>query len=310
MVQPNQHQNTAEDHGSKRVSMSEKLPTAFPQGPNPAWKAVIRTTDSIEQTLRDIPDAVASTARIIISAEERLRQRVRSTIRVTLATLFLGISGLISLGANVSMAFAKKVSPESTRDKRTKGHSKTRYHLRNSGMLISEYGMTADESSGSLLKSLHTAKRHTLHGVASWYGRQFDHRRTASGVRFNTHKMMAAHRTLPFGTKVKVTNLRNHKSCVVEITDRGPYVSNRVIDLSYVAAQQIGLTETGTAEVALEVLSSKKLPVDVSVSPDIADGLQSYSPERTLESIERVTPVFDGIPAYATPSIVTTVAER
>src|SRR4051794_18476662 len=75
-------------------------------------KVAQKTGETIEQTLRDIPDSVVRSAHIIVSAEERLRQRLRSILRVTVATLFLGISGLISLGANVTMAFAKKVSPE------------------------------------------------------------------------------------------------------------------------------------------------------------------------------------------------------
>src|SRR5690242_13164887 len=126
-------------------------------------KAVRRTTGTIEQTLREIPDSVVSTARIIISAEERLRQRLRSILRVTLATLFLGLSSLISLGATATMAFAKKVSPESTREKRTKGHPKTRYHLRHSGKRIGDHGMTALRPNAEGLK-----KHHHLSGVASW----------------------------------------------------------------------------------------------------------------------------------------------
>lgn len=92
-------------------------------------------------------------------------------------------------------------------------------------------------------------------GVASYYGPGFHGRRTANGETFNMNAMTAAHRTLPFGTLVKVTNLSNGKSTIVRVNDRGPYVGNRVIDLSVAAAKEIGSTGSGTARVNLEVLN-------------------------------------------------------
>ena len=92
-------------------------------------------------------------------------------------------------------------------------------------------------------------------GVASYYGPGFHGRRTANGEAFNMHAMTAAHRTLPFGTKVKVTNLANGKSAIVRVNDRGPYANGRIIDLSVAAAKQIGSTNSGTARVTLEVLN-------------------------------------------------------
>ena len=86
-------------------------------------------------------------------------------------------------------------------------------------------------------------------GVASWYGPGFHGRTTANGERFNTHALTAAHRTLPFGTMVRVTNNRNGRSVVVRINDRGPYVGGRVIDLSNASARAIGLS--GLAKVSL-----------------------------------------------------------
>src|SRR6185369_1178516 len=80
----------------------------------------------------------------------------------------------------------------------------------------------------------------SMTGTASWYGHGFHNRKTASGKKFNQNALMAAHRTLPFGTLVKVTNTANNRSCVVEITDRGPYAKNRIIDLSRSAAQELG----------------------------------------------------------------------
>jgi rare lipoprotein A len=89
-------------------------------------------------------------------------------------------------------------------------------------------------------------------GQASWYGPGFHGRKTASGETFNTHELTAAHRTLPFGTKVRVMNKRTGKSVVVRINDRGPYAHGRVIDLSKASAQAIGLS--GVASVTLAQL--------------------------------------------------------
>lgn len=89
-------------------------------------------------------------------------------------------------------------------------------------------------------------------GVASWYGPGFQGHKTASGQRFNTGSLTAAHKTLSFGTKVKVTNLTNGRSVFVTINDRGPFVRGRIIDLSNAAKNAIGMG--GTAKVSLEVV--------------------------------------------------------
>lgn len=91
-------------------------------------------------------------------------------------------------------------------------------------------------------------------GMASWYGPGFHGRRTANGERFNQNALTAAHRSLPFGTKVRVTNARTGRSVVVRITDRGPFTGGRVIDLSAAAARIVGVMQSGVAPVSLEVL--------------------------------------------------------
>jgi len=93
--------------------------------------------------------------------------------------------------------------------------------------------------------------RSATSGMASYY---WQGQRTASGARFNPEAMTAAHRTLPFGTKVRVTNKRNGRSVVVTINDRGPFIRGRVIDLSRAAARVIGMTRAGVAPVSLDVL--------------------------------------------------------
>ena len=90
----------------------------------------------------------------------------------------------------------------------------------------------------------------TQAGQVSWYGPGFHGRRTASGETFNTNDLTAAHRTLPFGTRVRVVNKKTGRSVVVRINDRGPYAHGRVIDLSRASAQAIGITGVGSVELA------------------------------------------------------------
>lgn len=89
-------------------------------------------------------------------------------------------------------------------------------------------------------------------GKASYYGDQFVHKAMANGRKFSQHKLTAAHKTLPLGTKVKVINLVNHKTTKVRITDRGPFVAGRIIDLSRKAAKRIDMIEDGVVPVELK----------------------------------------------------------
>jgi rare lipoprotein A len=91
-------------------------------------------------------------------------------------------------------------------------------------------------------------------GTASYYGRELAGNRTASGERFNPHGLTAAHRTLPLGTKLRVTNVANGRSVIVRVNDRGPFVGKRLIDVSLGAAQEIQMIRSGTAQVRLEIV--------------------------------------------------------
>ncbi len=129
----------------------------------------------------------------------------------------------------------------------------TRYSLKNN-------------SSGDALQSVPTSKKGAYtqnqahfpvtEGKASFYANQFHGRKTANGETFNMNQLTAAHPSLPFGTWVRVTNLRNRKEVIVRINDRGPYVKGRVIDLSIGAAKKIGLLKSGITKVKLEALGS------------------------------------------------------
>jgi rare lipoprotein A (peptidoglycan hydrolase) len=94
----------------------------------------------------------------------------------------------------------------------------------------------------------------TIRGLASYYHNKFEGRKTANGEIFSQKLYTAAHKELPFGTLVKVTRLSNGKSVTVRINDRGPFVENRIIDLSYSAALEIDLINDGIAEVTLEII--------------------------------------------------------
>ena len=94
-------------------------------------------------------------------------------------------------------------------------------------------------------------------GYASWYGGKFQGRYTASGEIYDMNKLTAAHKTLPFGTLVKVINIDNGLSIIVKINDRGPFVEGRIIDLSRAAAQKVGMLKSGIAKVLLRIVSQK-----------------------------------------------------
>lgn len=93
-------------------------------------------------------------------------------------------------------------------------------------------------------------------GIASWYGRDFDGQRTSGGERYDMNAMTAAHKTLPIPTWVEVTNLANGKHVIVKINDRGPFVADRIIDLSYRAASELDMIRTGTAYVEVRALGT------------------------------------------------------
>ncbi len=94
----------------------------------------------------------------------------------------------------------------------------------------------------------------TLYGIASYYGDEFHGRKTASGEIYDKWELTCAHKTFEFGTKLKVTNLKNKKSVIVRVNDRGPFVKGRIIDLSYAAGKKIDMISDGIVKVKIEVL--------------------------------------------------------
>lgn len=146
-----------------------------------------------------------------------------------------------------------------------------------------------------------TRKGHRERGVASWYGDPFHGRRTASGEIYDMYQMTAAHRTLPLPTWAEVTNLKNDTKIIVKINDRGPFAHNRIIDLSYAAAQKLGMVEAGTTLVevrALGTAASDEAPAQQTAggpyrAPDtVADSelfvqVGAFGDERNAQRLQR-----------------------
>ena len=118
--------------------------------------------------------------------------------------------------------------------------------------------VTQGSSSGSSKNNNSLSKPYQI-GRASWYGKQFHGRETASGEPYDMFQFTAAHRQLPLGTWVRVTNLHNGRTIVVRVNDRGPYVGKRIIDLSYAAAQMLDLRSRGTEQVRLDIVPGEDI---------------------------------------------------
>jgi rare lipoprotein A len=122
---------------------------------------------------------------------------------------------------------------------------------------------------------------HRERGYASWYGRKFHGRPTSSGERYDMYGMTAAHPTLPIPSYVRVTNVRNGRTVVLRVNDRGPFLNRRVIDLSYTAAHRLGYVDSGSAEVEVELLQAggaAPRPVQTAVRADLADQARQEPP--------------------------------
>ncbi len=127
---------------------------------------------------------------------------------------------------------------------------------------------------GKFYYPMRSARGYRERGIASWYGKKFHGRRTASGERYDMAAMSAAHRTLPLPSYVRVTNLRNRRSVVVRVNDRGPFHRNRLIDLSYAAAYKLGVIGVGTGLVEVTAV----FPDKPGASPVIAESETAVSP--------------------------------
>lgn len=126
------------------------------------------------------------------------------------------------------------------------------------------------------------------YGWASWYGKKFHGRRTSSGEVYNMYQLSAAHRTLPMGTRVMVTHLKNGRLVMVTINDRGPFVKGRIIDLSYAAAQVLGMVDEGLARVRVEVLDKRPLPCEGPLTIQVGSFIYRSNALRLMEELQKV----------------------
>lgn len=153
---------------------------------------------------------------------------------------------------------------------------------------------------------LHSAVGYVERGVASWYGPGFHGLRTATGEPYDMFAMTAAHKTLPLPCYARVTNLSNDRSVIVRLNDRGPFVANRIIDLSYAAAAKLGMLRNGTAFVQVEALTppfanpSVPVPVQVTAASAASAGVSNVPPVSNPASLPQAA-------AAATPSATPTV---
>lgn len=134
---------------------------------------------------------------------------------------------------------------------------------------LSESGNTPYTVFGVAYTPLADARGYRERGIASWYGRKFHGRRTASGEPYDMYAMTAAHRTLPLPSYARVRNLENGRSVVVRVNDRGPFLHNRLIDLSYTAAARLGMLGTGTAPVEVESITPENAPSRVATTSGV-----------------------------------------
>ena len=151
---------------------------------------------------------------------------------------------------------------------------------------------------GKTYAPLASARDYRERGVASWYGKKFHGHSTSSGEPYDMYAMSAAHRTLPLPSYVRVRNLENGRSVVVRVNDRGPFLHNRLIDLSYAAASKLGIVGTGTGLVELEAL----LPTDEAPAP-LAESTPQAHALATMPAAEAVPlpPLASAAPATRQP---------
>ncbi len=139
---------------------------------------------------------------------------------------------------------------------------------------------------GKMYYPLRDATGYRKRGVASWYGKKFHGRRTASGEIYDMYAMTAAHKTLPLPSYVRVRNLHNNRSAIVRVNDRGPFLQNRLIDLSYAAASKLGIVGSGTGVVEVEAVSPNESKKQVAEAPaiEVISSASAASPPAETEA--------------------------
>jgi rare lipoprotein A len=162
---------------------------------------------------------------------------------------------MVITACSTDSVFAKKTKSDAA-DENYKSNEKEDYYY-DDGNNGSEDN-NAKKNTGEYSKSDDSDyENYYQKGFASWYGREFHGRKTASGEKYDMNKFSAAHKELPFGTKINVRNLENNKEVTVVVNDRGPYKNSRILDLSYAAARKIGIVGSGEAKVGITIIKSR-----------------------------------------------------
>lgn len=184
-----------------------------------------------------------------LDPRERMQpRRHRSGWHLTVVLLRFGLSGAVLVTALVGCGSNPKqaTGAANAADVTPKAEPKSRYG-----------NMKTYEVFGKRYYTKASSRGHVERGKASWYGKKFHGRKTSSGERYDMHQMTAAHKTLPLPTYAIVTNLENGRSAVVKVNDRGPFVGDRVIDLSYAAAKRLDMIHSGTAQVEVRSIDPR-----------------------------------------------------
>ncbi len=143
------------------------------------------------------------------------------------------------------------------------------------------------EVMGKMYYVLDSAKGFKESGVASWYGNKFHGKKTSNGEIYDMYAMTAAHKTLPLPSYVRVTNLRNNRSVIVRINDRGPFHKGRIIDLSYVAAKKLDITNAGTAPVEVTAITSAETYSNTTQQDYVAVQVGAFSIKQSAERVSK-----------------------
>ncbi|MBF0219788.1 MAG: septal ring lytic transglycosylase RlpA family protein [Gammaproteobacteria bacterium] len=152
---------------------------------------------------------------------------------------------------------------------------------------LSKFGnMSSYTVNGQSYHVLQSSRHFIQEGLASWYGSKFHGRRASSGETFNMYAISAAHKQLPLPTYLRVTNLENGKTTIVRVNDRGPFVGNRIIDLSYASAVRLGFVNQGSARVRIEAID-----IENSNTPQTASGKTPPTPAQAMEQALKSGPV-------------------
>lgn len=193
--------------------------------------------------------------------EEYILMRLSKIVTLLLAGFFtFGTLNSVAATKHAKTAIVSKQTKAQTPKKTLKDASKATKSVKAEAKkpAVKSAKKNAKKPLSLTEKYKNTPRKHLQSGVASYYADKFNGRRTANGERFDNTAMTAAHPSLPFGTLIEVTNMRNGKKVVVRVNDRGPYTHARVLDLSRNAARQLGMHNTGTAKVKVAVLDKNK----------------------------------------------------